>query len=289
MPKFVRALLVFLVLFLIPVSAQKLQMTGRLNKPANTQFLVVCEIPEEGSYRLERADVLRSNLWIIVTNFNAAPGQVTIAEPMSGFSRFYRLQRLTNPPAISAQPAGVTNFAPAEVKLMAGVTGSAPLRFRWYRDGRAIDGAISSNLVFAGRADLSGNYNLVATNPWGAVTSSVAVVKIQNLVAPTVSGKSIRFVITGLQGDFQEPGAYTSVFNPLGFYTTTGSSLFLNDTGNWQYGLVNESAARIFLPGSVIYPNGTITLLFQTPSSGGYQLVVPGLNGSQTGTFLFLD
>lgn len=287
--KAIKTLLLIAVLCLIPASAQKLKMSGRLNKPANTTFSIDSLIEEEGSYRFERADAVNSNVWTVVTNVVALPGKLTLSEPVGLFHRFYRLLRLTNAPVVTLQPIGVTNFAPAEVKLSTVVTGAAPMRFRWYRDGRAIDGAIGTNLFFAGRTDLSGNYSLVATNPWGSVTSSVAAVKIQNAVAPTISGRSIRFVITGLQGDFTTSGEYTTSFNPLGFYTTSGSSFFLNDAGNWQYGIVNEGVARISLPGSIIYPNGTMSLGFQSLTSGSYVLVVPGFNGSQSGTFQILD
>lgn len=281
--------LLLLVWTAVTAAAQPASLSLRLSGRGNTNVVVDFTLASEGSYQLQRAPTLHSNSWAIVTNFLSQAGPRSITEPRGGAARFYRLAQLTNPPAITSQPAGTNVFAPAEVRLSATVSGAEPLRFRWYRDGRAIDGAVSTNLFFASRSDLSGNYSLVATNPWGAATSSVVSVQITNKVALTIAGKSIRFVITGLQGDFTVPGNYTTSFNPLGFYATTGSSFFLNDTGNWQYAIVNESQARIFLPGSFIYPNGTIFLGFQNQSSGTYQLVVPGYNGSQTGTFQFLD
>jgi hypothetical protein len=281
--------LLLLVWSAVSVAAQPASLSARLSGRGNTNVVVDFNLGSEGSYQLQRAPALNSNGWSVVTNFVSAAGPRSVAEPRGGAARYYRLLQFTNPPSILQQPVGTNVFAPAEVRLSAGVSGAEPLRFRWYRDGRAIDGAIGANLIFPSRTDLSGNYSLVATNPWGAVTSSVVAVQITNAVALTISGRSIRFVITGLQGDFTTPGNYTTTFNPLGFYNTSGSSFFLNDTGNWQYNILNEAQARIFLPGSFIYPNGTISLGFQNPGAGTYQLVVPGYSGSQIGTFQFLE
>lgn len=288
MSKQIKLALTLLVLFLIPISAEKLKIAGRVTTPGNGIFYIDCEIQEEGTYEVQRAPSVASSSWTVVSNFHALPGNFTVQEPMSGPSRYYRLARITNAPAMTLHPQGTTNYVGAPIQLTASASGSAPLRLQWFKDGQPT-GTTGTNLAFTAQTSHSGAYTLVATNPWGKATSQVAQVRILATAAPSISGKSIRFTIQSGQGDFPSSGTYTAVFNPQGYYNTTGSSPLLNDTGYWLYGVLGEDTARILYPGSVAYPDGQATLLFQNPRSGAYQLVAPGKAGSQAGQFEFLD
>ena len=283
MSKQIKWALVVLVLIFIPVSAQKLKIAGRVTTPGNGIFYLDCEILEEGSYGVQRAESVTSRFWTTITNFTALPGKMTVQEPMAGPGRYYRLVRFTNAPAISIQPQGLTNNAGAEIRLTATATGSAPLRLQWFKDGQPLNAATSSNLVFAAQTSLAGGYTLVASNPWGKATSQVAQVRILATAAPSLAGKTVRFTLANNVGN------YTTVFNAQGFYNTTGSSPLLNDTGYWLYSVLGDSTARIILPGSITYPDGQVTLTFQDAQNGTYSLVVPGQGGSQAGQFQILN
>ncbi len=86
------------------------------------------------------------------------------------------------PPYVAVQPLGTTNNAGTNISSSATVRGSATLSFQWYHDtGTPATGQTNSTLLFpaaTSNADESGNYYLVASNPYGAVTSSIVSILI---------------------------------------------------------------------------------------------------------------
>ena len=88
-------------------------------------------------------------------------------------------------PLISRQPANKTNRIGTATVFSVQVVGSEPLRYEWYRNGLAltdggnVSGSSGSTLVVSQllAAD-AGSYYAVATNPYGAVASSVAVLTV---------------------------------------------------------------------------------------------------------------
>lgn len=78
-------------------------------------------------------------------------------------------------PLFLTQPQPVTLAAGDGASFSARVEGSLPITYQWFKDGVAVPGATSSSLSFGGAsfAD-TGNYQLVATNPAGTNSSSVA-------------------------------------------------------------------------------------------------------------------
>lgn len=280
------ALVVLLFCSVSPLFAQKL--TGRPSIPRLKTFFIDAQILDEGSFQLQRSTGNFTN-WITLTNLNAVPSALTFSDAQTNSAQYYRLFRQTDPPVITIQPRGLTNYFGQLVRLEAVVTGSWPLRYQWYKNAQPIPGATSNVLSFAGKTELSGNYNLLISNLWNAVISSTVSVKTVNPVALDIAGRKIHFVVQTGQGDFPNSGTFDTVFDPSGFYTTQSSSVFLNDSGYWQYGLLNESLSRIYLPGSITYPDGAITLQFETSTNGNYSLVAPTRVGSQTGKFNFLN
>jgi hypothetical protein len=77
-------------------------------------------------------------------------------------------------PYLWMQPHSATNNAGADVEITSGVRGSLPIIYQWYQNGAVApnqtNGTLSLNPASAGN---SGSYYLVATNSFGAVTSSV--------------------------------------------------------------------------------------------------------------------
>ena len=96
------------------------------------------------------------------------------------------------PPILVSQPQGA--YFRSDTPLTIGspftlsgqVSGSEPLTYSWWQDGKAVIGATSSTLqldTFA-RADI-GNYSLMASNAFGSVTSTP--VFLTELLLPTVT------------------------------------------------------------------------------------------------------
>ncbi len=82
-------------------------------------------------------------------------------------------------PEIREQPVGVTNVVGAPVTLRVVATGSRIMDYQWFKDGNALPGQVSSNLVFAAAqvAD-SAAYHVRVSNSLGATNSLTVRVRI---------------------------------------------------------------------------------------------------------------
>ncbi len=94
-------------------------------------------------------------------------------------------------PSIVTQPASSTNSAWSVVTFTVSATGDTPLAYQWRKDGTnltsggTISGANSSSLTNGSISFASaGNYSVVITNNYGAVTSSVAALTV---ICPTLT------------------------------------------------------------------------------------------------------
>jgi hypothetical protein len=271
----------------LPSSAQTL--SGQDQRPRSNTFRVTAQIAEAGTYELQKSSgSFATTNWLSVSNFNSLPRIFTYEEPYGGSRvRFFRMKRFTDPPVLTKQPSGATNYAGTQITLESGATGSWPLQFQWYRNGTLVPGATSATLSFSGTTALSGLYNFQASNPWGIVISSNALVQTTNPVATNIAGATIHFVITGASGDFPSSGYFDMLFDARGSFSTQASSVFLNDRGYWQYGIANGNTSQIYMSSSFIYPGGMITMTFQTATNGTYVLAAPGYSGGEAGTFVF--
>lgn len=86
------------------------------------------------------------------------------------------------PPVIVSGPTaspGNQVMAGEMLSLSVVTGGTSPLSYEWRKDGASVSGATNATLVFNPAAvENSGNYAVVVTNPYGAVTSVVAQVTI---------------------------------------------------------------------------------------------------------------
>lgn len=96
-------------------------------------------------------------------------------------------------PTLTAQPSDLTVFAGSNAVFSATANGSAPLVYHWRRNGTNlvnagnISGATTNVLkITAATINNSGNYDLVVTNAYGSVTSSVVVLTIA--LPPAITG-----------------------------------------------------------------------------------------------------
>jgi hypothetical protein len=76
-------------------------------------------------------------------------------------------------PAFVTQPTSVSAIAGGVVEVQADVTGSAPLRFQWRKEGRALAGQTASQLRLSGASTTdAGSYDVVVSNPVGTIRSA---------------------------------------------------------------------------------------------------------------------
>src|SRR5262249_61967855 len=90
-----------------------------------------------------------------------------------------------SPPQITAQPNNVTVQEPATASFSVQASGTAPLAYQWRRGGAPINGATgpSYSLNTTSRASDNGaQFDVIVSNPFGAVTSRVATLTVQGSV-----------------------------------------------------------------------------------------------------------
>jgi hypothetical protein len=81
----------------------------------------------------------------------------------------------TTPPFITQQPGGLVVEVSDPIALSVNAIGGLPLSYQWRRDGSAIAGATNSAFNIASALEIhEGDYTVVITNAYGAVTSAVA-------------------------------------------------------------------------------------------------------------------
>lgn len=91
-------------------------------------------------------------------------------------------------PSITAEPADVTSRLDETATFSVAATGSAPLRYQWYRNGVILAGqtADSLSIVRAQQSDV-GTYSVVVSNTGGAATSRSAKLSVgDGAVAPFI-------------------------------------------------------------------------------------------------------
>ncbi len=92
------------------------------------------------------------------------------------------------PPSITTHPASAAACVGGSLTLTVVAAGSAPLSYQWRKNGLAMPGETGPSLVFnpvfAGDA---GSYDVVVSNPCGAVASDAATVTIVDQVAESLA------------------------------------------------------------------------------------------------------
>jgi len=116
-----------------------------------------------------------------VTVTNAAGSVTTDAVAVS----------VNDPVIITTPPSSQTVNPGAQVTLSVAATGTTPIAYAWRKNGQPIDGANSStlNLGLVTKAD-AGDYDVIVSNVVGPVTSSTAVIEVNDpveIIAPPAS------------------------------------------------------------------------------------------------------
>ncbi|HEY3855704.1 MAG TPA: immunoglobulin domain-containing protein [Verrucomicrobiae bacterium] len=130
---------------------------------SNTLNLKTIQFARNGAYSL-----LMSNSTGTATNFSEILNQPA-----------------TNAPTFTLQPIGETTNVGAHVKFQAVAVGFPAPTYHWRFNGKNLAGATTSALTLSPvKANQAGNYSVLASNMYGAITSQVVVLTIEetNLV-----------------------------------------------------------------------------------------------------------
>jgi hypothetical protein len=109
------------------------------------------------------------------------------------------------PAAITTQPQSQTAMLGSNATFNVTASGTAPLSYQWYFGAAQIPAQTAAALVLNNvNTNIAGNYQVVITNLYGAVTSSVAVLSVllppQNLSARLSPGQGVELQGTGAPG-----------------------------------------------------------------------------------------
>ncbi len=204
------------------------------------------------------------------------------------------------PAGIGTQPVSLTRTQGNTATFSTVATGTAPFGYQWNFNGSPMANATNTSLVLANiQPPNAGNYTVLVTNSWGAVTSSVATLTVlvpsgistQPQDLAIVKGQSATFSVTA---SGTAPLTYQWRFNGSPLPAETNSILALSNVQSNQAGIytvvVNNSAGTVTSTGAtltVYVPAGITTqpislvrtqgntVTFSTAASGtapfGYQ------------------
>lgn len=205
---------------------------------------------------------------------------------------------VVSPPFITVPPASQTLVSGSVLSLAVEAGGTEPLSYQWRNEVGNIPGATNAAFVVnPGSTNDAGNYVVVVTNPYGAVTSSVATVTVFVPVAiftPPVTqvvaaGGTATFyaVATG----YPAP-SYRWWFEDAALPGANGSSLVITNVGTnvlgtyrievWnEYSTTTSAPAQLVMSPSLRSPFLGLTATWGKPATLRVSAIGSGLLGYQ--------
>ncbi|MEI7730865.1 MAG: immunoglobulin domain-containing protein, partial [Verrucomicrobiota bacterium] len=161
-----------------------------------------------------------------------------------------------SPPVITAQLPNQVGILGSTVNIDIGVSGTAPLSFQWYKDGRLILGVTSNPLVLTDVQRLDqGDYYVVISNYLGSVASAITTLTI-------VDPASVK----------QDPQGLTALFG-----SATSLTVRASGTLPLYYQWYRDGTALLGANSSIL-PLADL----QTSQTGEYHVVVTNSYGAAT-------
>ena len=157
--------------------------------PTNTLTLVtngsgsIALSPPGGSYASNTtvtATATPSAGWVFTGWSGAATGAVNPL-PLTLVTNLTLTGTFAQLPAFDVQPQSTTNLTGSTVTFTADAVGTAPVVYQWFLGSTPLSGATGSSLSLTNvQATQAGSYSVVATNLYGAATSSAALLVLTN-------------------------------------------------------------------------------------------------------------
>lgn len=160
---------------------------------------------------------------------NAGNYSVVVSNALGTATSANAVLTVNSPPLITAQPQTLTVIAGNAAAFSVGASSSAPLTYRWLFKGTNLPGANSSAYSIANaQSGQAGDYRVIVTNTYGAVTSSAANLFIRlrpllNLSFAPSDGQP-HLALAGTPGDRYVIEASTNLLNWSSVLTVTNVS-----------------------------------------------------------------
>lgn len=176
------------------------------------------------------------------------------------------------PPRITQQPpATVSADEGTTTTLSTSAFGSPTLVYQWQKNGTNLIGKTSTNLVLSAvQISDSGNYALIVTNSYGAVTSSIVALTVQAgppivLTSPSslsrYTGQTAMFLV---KAGGSAPISYQWLFNGTNVSGATATNLTL---ANLQLTQAGNYSVRLSNAQGSVTSSPAILSIFPTPTS----------------------
>jgi len=166
-------------------------------------------------------------------------------------------------PEILQHPVAATKPAGSAVNFTVEATGAAPLQYQWLFNGEILTGGTNSNLVLTNlQTAQAGDYSVVVSNAFGSVTSSNALLTIQELpamvtrqpVSQTVyAGQSAAFSV-GVSGSTPVRLQWQKDGEPVPGGTSSTLRLFnvqMDDAGEYRAAVSNDFGSDLSQPATL--------------------------------------
>jgi hypothetical protein len=184
---------------------------------------------------------------------------------------------VSDPPTVS--PSG-TIYSTTTFSITPDVAGALPLAFQWRKNGTTINGATTQNYVKVnGAVADSGNYDVVVTNSYGAVTSQVAAVTVNPAVPPTITQQpASRYTYAGGAAPFSVAATGTTPFSYQWKHAgtnlpgATGTSLSISGADTTKTGSYVVNVSNV--AGNVDSTAATLTI--RTPPAASFEAALVG-------------
>ena len=195
-------------------------------------------------------------------------------------------------PTITTQPKSQSVNEGNSVTFSVVATGTAPLSYQWYKDGKAISGATgSSYTISSAKSSDAGSYYVIVSNSAGSVTSNTVTLTITAKPVITTQprsqtvneGNSVTFSVvatgTGLSYQWKKNGSNISGATGSSY---TISSAKTSDAANYTVtvsntaGFVTSSAATLTVIAKPVITNHPRSLTVNEGDSATFSVVATG-------------
>jgi hypothetical protein len=186
----------------------------------------------------------------------------------------------TFPPAVTNQPQSLAITAGDPAGFSVTATGTDPLSYQWRKNGGELTDATnaSHSIACAWVAD-AGNYDVVITNSYGSVTSSVAVLTV-NKAAASVTLSNLAHIYDGTA---RNAAAATTPPGLTVDLTYDGSSNAPTNAGSYEViGTVNNPNYQGSTTNSLVIAKADATIMV-SGFTNAYDGVAHGASGSANG------
>jgi len=200
---------------------------------------------------------------------------VTVTNTAGSATSIVAMLTVGSPPLISQQPSSQQVFQGQDATFNVAASGDSPLSYQWRFNGAVVSaGTTSAYTVAAATATNAGNYDVIVSNPFGALTSAVAQLTI--LVPPSIlsqptnqrvaAGSSVTFQVTAAGSS---PLTYQWLFNGTNAAGSNTNQLTLanlqtNQAGSYSIVITNAAGAVTSSP--AILTIGTPPSITQQPA-----------------------